>query len=424
MKLLLLVSTLQLSSWQRLLPHRVGVGDVGIKRTFPQPVPKLRVSPGHPMFTQSLEAFHHWRKEKKRSWNFQIIWNKGYNHFLTGALKILLLKAWSSDREHHHHHLELVRKAESQVSIPDLLDQNPFNKIPGWLLLIFRISNINWRINSFIEQNSSGKRIQPFVPVPQRLGSVATEPPGTSERVLPRAIWWLAGKTTWPAPGLSCYWIGSRGLWRAGLGRARVRTERRARGREGTRARVRVRERRGFLRSRRREPERFSWGKRGRRAALWPYRGWCGLAGWAGQGWAGWRGKSGVLPESSASGRMQTRTQPPRWVPRFPFSYPLNAPVYPHHGDESSRGELPTWQPRLCLCFPLGGMLVSAPSPGEGWVWCGGAISGLRTWFGARERMALMQWDLSHVRRKGKKMCHSSQAAGLELIRRRATPNS
>lgn len=56
---------------------------------------------------------------------------QGLNHFLTGALKILLLRAWSSDQGHHHHHLELARKAESQVSIPDLLDQNPpFNKIP------------------------------------------------------------------------------------------------------------------------------------------------------------------------------------------------------------------------------------------------------------------------------------------------------
>lgn len=55
---------------------------------------------------------------------------QGLNHFLTGALKILLLKAWSPDQENHHQ-LELVREAESRVSIPDLLDQNtPFKKIP------------------------------------------------------------------------------------------------------------------------------------------------------------------------------------------------------------------------------------------------------------------------------------------------------
>lgn len=82
---------------------------------------------------------------------------QGLNHFLTSALKILLFKAWSPDQENHHH-LELVREAESRVSIPDLLDQNtPFNKIPRWLLLIFRISSISRRIYSFIEQKQLWK---------------------------------------------------------------------------------------------------------------------------------------------------------------------------------------------------------------------------------------------------------------------------
>lgn len=101
-----------------------------------------------------------------------------------------------------------------------------------------------------------------------------------------------------------------------------------------------------------------------------PLRGWCRRARWAGQaGLGGVEGRSlgSALPRSSASGRTQTRAQPSPLVPRFPFSYPVNAPSQPpHHGDGSARGELPTWQLRLCLCFPPGGMLVSAPSLGKG----------------------------------------------------------
>lgn len=114
---------------------------------------------------------------------------------------------------------------------------------------------------------------------------------------------------------------------------------------------MRVRERRGFLRSRRREPERFSRGERSGAVPLMPGPG-------ERRGWLGVRlPREPCTGEDAAPAFASLRAL----VSLFP---PSDTSRHPPRGRRGcARRGLPTWPPRLRLCFPPRRDAATGPFP-------------------------------------------------------------